>query len=99
MIGKILSGIFNLIISLVNVLLAPIDTLITSSLPSVSNALQAFNNLIDYIINIIGYCVNASCLSDIAIGLVVAYWSFVILGTFSVSVVKLALKWYDTLKP
>lgn len=99
MIGKILSGIFKLIIKLVNLLLLPIDTLISNTLPSLDSALTAFNNLIDYVINVIGFCVNASGLSDISITLIVAYWTFVIGGTLSVSLVKLALKWYDKLKP
>ena len=99
MIGAILSGIFKLIISLTTFLLSPIDAIITATLPSLDNALNAFNSLIDYIITIIGYAIDASGLSDLSIGIVVAYWTFVIGGTFSVSVVKLALKWYNTLKP
>lgn len=99
MIGKILSGIFNLIIGLVNVLLAPIDNLISSSLPSIDRGLQAFNDLIDFVVNIIGYVVDASGLADYAIALVVGYWVFVITATFSVAVVKLAIKWYQALVP
>lgn len=99
MIGKILSGIFNLVIGLVSVLLSPIDSIITSSLPSLDSALSSFNSLIDYIITIIGYVVDASGLSDISIALIVGYYTFVIGGTFSVSVVKLALNWYEKLKP
>lgn len=99
MIGKILSGIMGLIISLVSVVLAPIDAIISSTLPSVSSALDSFNALINYIINIIGYTINASGLSDISLSLIVAYWTFVIGGTFSISVVKLAVKWYNALKP
>lgn len=99
MIGKILNGIFNLVIGLVSLLLAPIDSIISSSLPSLDSALSSFNSLIDYIITIIGYVVDASGLSDISIALIVAYYTFVIGGTFSVSVVKLALNWYEKLKP
>ena len=99
MIGKILSGIFNLVIGLVSILLSPIDTLITNTLPSLDSALTSFNSLIDYIITIIGYVVDASGLSDISIALIVGYYTFVIGGTFSVSVVKLALNWYEKLKP
>ena len=99
MIGKLLSGIFKLIIGLVSVLLSPIDAIISSTLPDLSSALNSVNSFIDYIISIIGYVIDASCLSDIALALIVTYYTFVIGGTFSVSVVKLALKWYDKLKP
>lgn len=99
MIGKILSGIFGLVISLVNILLAPIDALITSALPDLSNALDKVSSFFSYINSIIGYAINASGLSDISMALIVSYWVFVIGGTFSISVVKLALKWYEKLKP
>lgn len=99
MIGKILSGIFSLIISLVNVLLAPIDALISSALPDLSNALDSISSFFQFINTVIGYAIDASGLSDISIGLIVSYYVFVIGGTFSISVVKLALKWYEKLKP
>lgn len=82
-----------------NVLLTPIDALISSGLPSIANGLNAFNSLIDYIITIIGYVVDASGLSDISIALIVGYWTFVIGTTLYLSVVKLALKWYNAIKP
>ena len=99
MIGKILSGIFKLIIGLESVLLSPIDSLITATLPSLSVAFDYVNDLIDYIITIIGYVIDASGLSDVSIALIVSYYTFVIGGTLSTHVVKLALKWYNKLKP
>lgn len=99
MIGAIINGIFNLVIALINVILSPIDLLISSSLPSLDSALSSFNSLIDYIITVIGYGINASGLSDISLSLIVTYYTFVIGGTFSISVVKLAIKWYKALVP
>lgn len=99
MIGALLSGIFSLIISLVNVILAPIDALISTLLPDLSNALDYVSNLFSYVNGVIGYAIDASGLSDVSIALIVSYYVFVIGGTFSVSVVKLALKWYEKLKP
>lgn len=98
MIGKILSGLMNFVIGIVNILLLPIDALL-STIPGVSDALSAINSLIDYIITIIGYAINASGLSDIAIFFIVAYYTFSITATLSASVLKLALKWYEKLKP
>ena len=99
MIGKILSAIFGVIIYLINLLLAPLDLIIDNALPSLSNALTSINSLFDYIISVIGFAINASGLSDISLALIVAYYTFVIGGTFSASVVKLALRWYNALKP
>lgn len=99
MIGKIISGIFKLVISLVNVILLPIDSLITSTLPSLDSALNAVNIVIDYIVSVIGYAVNMSGLSSVGINLIIAYFSFVLVVPLGVSVVKMALKWYNTLKP
>lgn len=99
MIGKIISGIFKLVISLVNVLLLPIDTLISTDLPSLDSALSAVNGVIDYIISVIGYAVDMSGISSIGINLIIAYFSFSLVVPLGVSVVKMALKWYNTLKP
>lgn len=99
MIGKILSGIMQLIINLVTLLLAPIDLLIDTLLPDVSNALTYVSNLFSYINNVIGYAIDASGISDVALFLIVSYWVTVIGATFTISTIKLALKWYNILKP
>lgn len=98
MINKIIKGIIKLIISLVSSLLTPIDNLITSSLPSVSVAIDSFNSLINYVINFIGYVVDASGLSSTSINLIIIYYSFSLVVPFSISSIKLALKWYNNLK-
>lgn len=99
MIGKILTGIMSLIIGLVNVLLSPIDLLIQNALPDVSSALTAFNSLIDYVINFLGFCVDATGLSSTAISLIIIYYSFSLVVPLTVYTVKLAIKWYNALKP
>lgn len=99
MIGKLLKGLIDFVISLVGIILLPIDSLISNAFPSLSNAIQSINDLINYIIGVIGYAIDASGLSDIAIFMVVAYYSFSITCTLSASALKLALKWYEKLKP
>lgn len=99
MIQALLSGIFKLIIALVNLLLSPIDTLITSLLPDVSSGLNAFNSLIDYVINFIGYVVDMSGLSSTAINLIIIYFTFIFASRPVIYVIKLAIKWYESLKP
>lgn len=99
MIGKILTGIFKLIISLVNVILSPIDTLINNALPDVASGINAFNSLINYVINFMAYVVDASGLSSTAINLIILYFTFTLTLPLSVYTIKLAMKWYDKLKP
>lgn len=99
MIQALLSGIFKLIISLVNLLLFPIDSLISSVLPDVSSGLNAFNSLIDYVIDFIGYVVDMSGLSSIAINLIILYFTFIFASRPVIYVIKLAIKWYESLKP
>lgn len=99
MIGKLLNAIFNLIIGLTTTLLSPIDALIDNLLPSVSDALDAVNNMLDFAINSVSYAIDATGLSSVAIFIVVGYWVFCLTATWSISVVKLAIKWYKALVP
>ena len=99
MIGKLLSGLFDLIIGLVNVLLAPIDLAISSLLPDLSNALNSIASFFDYLITIVGYAVDASGLTDVSMSLIVSYWVFVLSGSLSINLFKSAIKWYNALKP
>lgn len=99
MIGKLLSGLFDLIINLVNVLLTPIDLAITASLPDLSNALNSIAGFFDYITSIVGYAVDASGLTDVSMALIVSYWVFVLTGSLSINLFKSAIKWYNALKP
>lgn len=99
MIGKLLSGLFDLIISLVNILLLPIDTAINTYLPDLAVALNKVAGLFDYINSVVGYAVDASGLSDISMALIVSYWVFVLTSSLSINLFKSAIRWYNALKP
>lgn len=99
MIGKILMGIMSLIIGLVNVLLAPIDALIASALPDLSNALNFISNMFDIATRYITFIVNWSFISSTGISLIIAYYTFVLTVPIGIATVKLAIKWYNKLKP
>lgn len=98
MIGKLLNGLMSFIISLISTLLSPIDTLISQNMPVLDNALTHINSFFDYIIDIIGYVIDASCLTDVAIGLVVSYYVFSITSTLIAFAIKIGVKWYNALK-
>ena len=99
MIGKLLSGLFDLIIGLVNVLLTPIDLAIASFLPDLSTALNSIASFFDYLTTIVGYAIDASGLTDVSLALIVSYWVFVLSGSLSINLFKSAIRWYKALKP
>lgn len=99
MINKILLGIIKLIVSLVSILLTPIDNLIQSALPQLSSALTAIGNFLNLISNGIGWVISLTGLSSNAISLLVAYYTFILTAPMLFYMIKLALSWYNRLKP
>ena len=99
MIGKILQGVIGLIISLVNLILTPIDNLITSALPDLSNALTAVGNFLTLCLQSIGWVISLSGLSSACITLIVVYFTFKLTAPLLFYFIKLALSWYNRLKP
>lgn len=99
MINKILTGIFKIIIKLVSLLLYPIDSLIGTLLPSLSTALSGVANFFNYIGTAIGWVISLTGLSSEAISLIVLYYGFILTAPIVFYTIKLALSWYDKLKP
>ena len=99
MINKILMGIFKLIISLVSLILTPIDALITSALPSLDNALTAVASFFTYIGSSIGWVISLTGLSSETLSLIVLYFTFKLTAPMLFYMIKLALSWYNKLKP
>lgn len=99
MINAILKGIFKLVISLVSLLLSPIDSLINSAFPSIAQGITYINNFLDYIGSLIPYILSWFHLPNYFITLVVGYMTFKLTVPLAVHTVKLAIKWYDKLKP
>nr|DAU95968.1 MAG TPA: hypothetical protein [Inoviridae sp.] len=99
MINKILMGIIKLIVSLVSIILAPIDNLIQSALPQLSNAFTAIGNFLNIISSSIGWCISLTGLSSETISLIVAYFTFTLTAPMLFYMIKLALSWYNRLKP
>lgn len=99
MINKILMGIIKLIISLVTLILTPIDNLIASFLPDLSNGLTAVGSFLNLISNGLGWVVSSTGLSNESLSLIVAYFSFKLTAPMLFYMIKLALSWYNKLKP
>lgn len=99
MINKLLMGIIKLIVSLVTVILSPIDTLIETALPDLSNALTAVGSFFSFISQGIGWAVSLTGLSNEALSLIVMYFIFKLTAPMLFYMIKLALSWYNKLKP
>lgn len=98
MINALITGIFNIIISLVNVVLAPIDLLIKQFLPDLSTAINAIGSMFGLVGNVLGFVVSLTGLSSTALSLIVMYYTFKLTMPVLVSAIKQAIKWYNALK-
>lgn len=99
MIAKFFSVLFKLVIALVNVILYPIDALIATALPNVSDALTGVGTAFQELCNYIPFAVSYFALKPWVWSLLVAYMTFKLTIPFAVHAIKLALDWYDKLKP
>lgn len=99
MINAILTGIINLIVGLVEIVLYPFDALILSALPDLSNALTAIGGFISVITSGLGWVVSLTGLSSETLSLIVMYFTFKLTAPMLFYMIKLALSWYNKLKP
>lgn len=99
MIKALLKGIIKLIIGLVTLILSPIDNLIQSALPQLSDAFTAIGNFLNLISSGIGWAISLTGLSSSAISLIIAYYTFTLTAPMLFYMIKLALAWYNRLKP
>lgn len=99
MINAILTGIINLIVGLVEIVLYPFDALILSALPDLSNALTAIGGFISVITSGLGWVISLTGLSSETLSLIVMYFTFKLTAPMLFYMIKLALSWYNKLKP
>ena len=99
MIESILKGIMTLIINLVNLLLTPIDLAIQSALPSLSDGLNMVSSFFQWVTNLIPWATSWLGLNSTVISLVVAYYVFMLSVPIVIATIKLAIRWYNNLKP
>ncbi|MBQ3021688.1 MAG: hypothetical protein IJD92_05655 [Bacilli bacterium] len=99
MINAILMGVIKLIVGLVSLILSPIDSIIISALPNLSNALSAVGSFLNLIAQGVGWAVSATGLSNETLSLIVMYFTFKLSAPMLFYMIKLAISWYDKLKP
>lgn len=99
MINAILKGIFKLITSLVSLILLPIDAAINLALPSVADALDLISNFFNWVTGLIPWGISWFGMDLTVRTLFVGYITFELTVPLTISTIKLAIKWYDKLKP
>lgn len=99
MINALLSGIFNVIISLVQVILSPIDALITAGLPDLAKAISSVGSMLTQVKSLIGWGISVTGLNQDTFTIIIAYYTFKLTMPLAFSLIKSALKWYNKLKP
>lgn len=99
MINAILKGIFKLVTSLVTVLLAPIDSIISNALPSLQVGINAIGQFLTLATQSIGWVLSVFGLSTECLSLIVVYFTFKLTVPLAISTIKLAIRWYDKIKP
>lgn len=98
MINAIIKGIFSLILNLVSLILYPINALVVNYIPGLENAFLIIENFFTTAFTYVGWCVDASLLTGETISLIIATLTFRLTLPLVVNSVKLALKWYNSLK-
>lgn len=98
MIESIFNVIIFIVFKVVQVILLPIDLLIENAMPELSTALDNVSQYFVYVGTYINWIFDMMMLGSFAIGLLSAYYVFKLTLPLNVWLVKLALKWYNTLK-
>lgn len=99
MINALLTGIFKVITALVNLILSPINSLITSNLPELSNIFTTIHNCFNILFSGLGWWKDALLISSETMSLIITCWTIKLTLPLVISTIKLAIKWYDKLKP
>lgn len=99
MINKILTAIFNLVISLVNFILVPIDSMISSAIPGFDEAFDMIGSFFEYLSTLLPWVISWLGVNQLIIEYLVLYLTFKLTMPLAVHTIKLAIKWYDKLKP
>lgn len=99
MINSILIGVMSLITGLVTVILSPIDAAIKMAFPDLSVAFSSVGSFFALALQNLGFALDLTGLSSSAISIIILYYTFKLTLPITFSTIKLALKWYNKLKP
>lgn len=98
LVKAIVSGIFKLIMALVNIVLTPLDLLIKALIPDLSEAFSRINSFFDLLGDYSSFAISYLGFDNTTISIVLLLLTAIISIPLAVHTVKLAIKWYNTLK-
>lgn len=93
---QILIGAVN---GLVAIILAPIALLIHTLIPGADSFFAAIPTWLNYATTYVGWVIDAFGIPSIVITMVVLYYTFTLTSSLGVYGIKLAVRWYNVLKP
>lgn len=99
MINSILIGFFNLINALVSTLVSPLNLIINTTFPQFNAVLNLVNSFISTAFTYVGWVLDSLFISSELVSFVIAFITFKITISISFHIIKLAIKWYNALKP
>lgn len=99
MINKILQGIINFIITIVNWILSPLELALNAVIPNFSDALTAINNFINGIKSYIPFVLSYTGLTPATLTIIKGLLIGLVMVPLTAHGIKLAIKWYNALKP
>lgn len=99
MIDTILTGVVGFITGVISLLLAPINLLINNMLPDFANMLTLVSNAFNQVSIFFGWIIDATCLNSNVISFFILFMTFRVLFPFSVSAIKVIVKWWHALAP
>lgn len=98
MIKAVINGVMTLVIALVNIILSPIDLLIGQYLPGLSEAFSTINQFFETIGDIVPFCLSYFGIKPAVLSICVDLLVFIYTMPYLVHAIKLAIKWYNSLK-
>lgn len=98
MVKALVSGLFKLIMKLVAIVLAPLDLLIKSLVPDLTVAFSRINAFFDLLGDYASFGISYFGFDSTTISLIVIIFTSILTIPLAVHLIKLAVKWYNTLK-
>lgn len=102
MIGDIVTMAFTVILrivfTMINALMIPIDTAIATLLPNLSQAFGAIADFITIITSYLGFAISLTGIPPWVIVFMASYFIFILTVPIGIYGLKLAVRWYFTVK-
>lgn len=99
MINKILIGIVSFITSIISFILTPILNLINSAFPFLGDIQNFVINFFTSAFSYVGWVLDSLFISSETISLLITFLITKVTLSITTSLIKLAIKWYNALKP